>query len=29
MASHHILAGRWKQLKGEAKRTWAKLTDDD
>lgn len=25
----HILAGRWKQLKGEAKRAWGKLTDDD
>jgi uncharacterized protein YjbJ (UPF0337 family) len=29
MASHHILEGRWKQLKGEARRAWAKLTDDD
>lgn len=25
----HILEGRWKQLKGEAKRMWGKLTDDD
>jgi uncharacterized protein YjbJ (UPF0337 family) len=29
MASHHILEGRWKQLAGEAKRVWGKLTDDD
>jgi uncharacterized protein YjbJ (UPF0337 family) len=28
-ATQHILAGRWKQLKGEAKRVWGKLTDDD
>ena len=27
--THHILEGRWKQLKGEAKRMWGKLTDDD
>ena len=25
----HILEGRWKQLRGEAKRMWGKLTDDD
>ncbi|HLX09787.1 MAG TPA: CsbD family protein [Thermoanaerobaculia bacterium] len=25
----HILEGQWKQLKGEAKRLWGKLTDDD
>jgi uncharacterized protein YjbJ (UPF0337 family) len=24
-----IFEGRWKQLKGDAKRTWGKLTDDD
>jgi uncharacterized protein YjbJ (UPF0337 family) len=24
-----IFEGRWKQLKGEAKRVWGKLTDDD
>ncbi|MGC4082399.1 MAG: CsbD family protein [Vicinamibacterales bacterium] len=24
-----ILAGQWKQLKGEVKRQWGKLTDDD
>ena len=28
-ATQHILEGRWKQLKGEAKRMWGKLTDDD
>jgi uncharacterized protein YjbJ (UPF0337 family) len=25
----HIIEGQWKQLKGEAKRLWGKLTDDD
>lgn len=24
-----ILEGKWKQLKGEIKKTWGKLTDDD
>jgi uncharacterized protein YjbJ (UPF0337 family) len=24
-----ILAGKWKQMKGEVKKKWAKLTDDD
>jgi uncharacterized protein YjbJ (UPF0337 family) len=24
-----ILAGKWKQLKGEIKRQWGKFTDDD
>ncbi|MGH9161562.1 MAG: CsbD family protein [Vicinamibacteraceae bacterium] len=24
-----IIAGQWKQLKGEIKRRWGKLTDDD
>jgi uncharacterized protein YjbJ (UPF0337 family) len=28
MASN-IIEGQWKQLKGEAKRMWGKLTDDD
>jgi uncharacterized protein YjbJ (UPF0337 family) len=28
-ATGHIVEGRWKQLKGEAKRMWGKLTDDD
>jgi uncharacterized protein YjbJ (UPF0337 family) len=23
------IAGKWKQLKGEVKQKWAKLTDDD
>ena len=27
--AQHVLEGRWKQLRGEAKRTWGKLTDDD
>jgi len=24
-----ILTGKWKELKGRVKETWAKLTDDD
>ena len=24
-----ILAGKWKQVRGKAKQTWAKLTDND
>ena len=24
-----VLKGRWRQLKGEVKSQWAKLTDDD
>jgi uncharacterized protein YjbJ (UPF0337 family) len=24
-----VFEGRWKQLKGDAKRVWVKLTDDD
>ncbi|HEV8441034.1 MAG TPA: CsbD family protein [Methylomirabilota bacterium] len=24
-----ILEGKWKQLRGKAKETWGKLTDDD
>lgn len=24
-----ILAGKWKQIKGEIKKKWGKLTDDD
>jgi uncharacterized protein YjbJ (UPF0337 family) len=24
-----IMGGQWKQLKGEIKRRWGKLTDDD
>ena len=24
-----VLKGKWKQLKGEVKSQWAKLTDDD
>lgn len=25
----NILKGKWKQLKGEARKQWGKLTDDD
>jgi uncharacterized protein YjbJ (UPF0337 family) len=25
----NILHGKWMQLKGEVKKTWGKLTDDD
>lgn len=24
-----VFEGRWKQIKGDAKRAWGKLTDDD
>jgi uncharacterized protein YjbJ (UPF0337 family) len=24
-----VLAGKWKQMKGELKRQWGKLTDDE
>ena len=24
-----IIAGKWKQLKGQAQKKWGKLTDDD
>ncbi len=24
-----IIAGKWKQLKGQAQKQWGKLTDDD
>jgi len=24
-----ILAGKWKQIQGDAKKQWGKLTDDD
>jgi uncharacterized protein YjbJ (UPF0337 family) len=27
--ANHIVEGQWKQFKGEAKRLWGKLTDDD
>lgn len=27
--NQNILAGKWKQLRGEVKRRWGKLTDDD
>ncbi|MCB1672430.1 MAG: CsbD family protein [Gammaproteobacteria bacterium] len=29
MLNSDILGGKWKQLKGEAKQQWGKLTDDD
>ena len=28
-ASQDILSGKWKQLKGNVKEQWGKLTDDD
>ena len=27
--NREMLSGKWKQLKGEVKRRWGKLTDDD
>ncbi len=27
--NHDTLKGQWKQLKGRAKETWGKLTDDE
>jgi uncharacterized protein YjbJ (UPF0337 family) len=27
--NEQILKGKWKQLKGEAKKEWGKLTDND
>jgi uncharacterized protein YjbJ (UPF0337 family) len=29
MINDDILRGQWKQLKGEVKKRWNKLTDDD
>jgi uncharacterized protein YjbJ (UPF0337 family) len=29
MVNRDILSGKWKQLKGEAKKRWGALTDDD
>lgn len=29
MATDDILKGRWKQLRGQVKEQWGKLTDDD
>ncbi|MAZ02027.1 MAG: hypothetical protein CMN56_02705 [Sneathiella sp.] len=29
MLNEDILKGKWKQIKGEAQKTWGKLTDDD
>ena len=27
--NQHVLKGKWLQLKGEVRRQWGKLTDDD
>ena len=27
--TNHTLEGKWKQFKGEVKKQWGKLTDDD
>ena len=27
--SNNIFAGKWKQLRGDIKKQWGKLTDDD
>jgi len=27
--NEHILNGRWNQLKGQVRKTWGKLTNDD
>jgi uncharacterized protein YjbJ (UPF0337 family) len=27
--NHNVSKGRWKQVKGEARKHWDKLTDDD
>jgi uncharacterized protein YjbJ (UPF0337 family) len=29
MANDDVFEGRWKQIKGDAKRFWGNLTDDD
>lgn len=29
MASWDRIEGNWKKIKGEAKKTWGRLTDDD
>lgn len=29
MINTDILSGKWKQVKGEVKKQWGKLTDDD
>lgn len=29
MVNTDIFSGKWKQLKGEVKKQWGKLTDDD
>lgn len=26
---NHVIKGKWLQIKGEAKKQWGKLTDDD
>jgi uncharacterized protein YjbJ (UPF0337 family) len=27
--NHDVLAGKWKQMRGQVKQWWGKLTDDD
>jgi uncharacterized protein YjbJ (UPF0337 family) len=27
--NHDVLIGKWKQVRGKAKQTWGKLTDND
>ncbi|MEO3944134.1 CsbD family protein [Gorillibacterium sp. CAU 1737] len=27
--NEHVLKGKWMQVKGEARKQWGKLTDDD
>lgn len=29
MTNQDIMAGKWKQLKGQVKQKWGKLTDDE
>jgi uncharacterized protein YjbJ (UPF0337 family) len=29
MVNSDILSGKWKQVKGEVKKQWGRLTDDD
>lgn len=29
MTNQDVLAGKWKQIRGQVKQLWGKLTDDD
>ena len=29
MSNENVLAGKWSQLKGDIKRKWGKITDDE